>query len=393
MYHSPIAFNFEKRYIKKGYPELLILGDTRTGKTQAAEMMLSHYGLGITAQAEAMSYAGLVGGLQQVLQKKWDITWGKLPQNNRRLVIIDEATGLDEETIGKLSSIRSSGEATIEKIQSQRTEAKTRILWLSNPRERRMVAEFSSGISCLHSLTKQPEDIARWDMVVLVAKDDVDLKTLNWRTRKRVQHTHEARLCHDLILWCWTRKPNQIILSEETEDACTSYGTKLIERYTDDFPLLSQGEQRIKMAKLAVSLAGRLFSTEDGVNLIVRPEHVEYIFNWMCSVFDSKAFRYNKWSESREFDHNIIDVAPVQRFMDRLTRVGCIKFKALEKVQLRDIEEYMGIPTDEARAHLSQLLQNNALKRLHAQYYGKTSQFDTMLEAFISGNHKIKEEF
>ena len=172
-YHSPIRFRFDNKTIEKAYPEVLVIGDTRTGKTQTAEALLKHYGCGAQAQAETMSIAGLIGGLQKMFDKQWDVTWGKLPQNNRRLVIIDEASGMDEKFFGQLSSIRSSGVATIDKIASQRTEAKTRILWLSNPRGGLTVGQYSSGISVIQTLCKSPEDIARWDMAIIVAKDDI----------------------------------------------------------------------------------------------------------------------------------------------------------------------------------------------------------------------------
>jgi hypothetical protein len=371
----------------------LIIGDTRTGKTRTAEMLQKHYGLGVTAQAESMSYPGLVGGCQQLFNKAWDVTWGKLPQNNRRLVIIDEATGIDELMIGKLSSIRSSGVATIEKISSQKTEAKTRILWLSNPRDGMTVNEFSSGVDVIKTLTSQPEDIARWDMALIVSKDDVSMKRMDRRKQGAVAHEFTSKRCHDLILWAWTREPNEISISTETESALYDYADLMSQKYSSDFTLVVGAEQRVKLARLATSLAARLFSTSDGRTLVVRPVHVEYIFDFLNRVYDSQYFGYDLWSDNKKLGQKITNLPAICKIMEQLTPSGCIKFLELSQFTLRNLEEYMGVPTDEAKARLATLLQNNALKNFRGNSYTKSPQFNKMLREYSKTTVEVKEEF
>lgn len=348
-------------------------------------MLMNHYGLGVMAQGESASVAGLVGGAQQTMQH-WGITWGKLPQNNRRLVIIDEVSGLREEDIAKLSSIRSSGEATVDKIVSQKTEAKTRILWLSNPRDTRTVNQFSSGIDCIESLTRIKEDIARWDMAIIIGKDDVPLSEMRHLSQQAVPHVFTGALCRNLILWAWTRTVDEVMILSETEDAAFELGAALSKKYSSDFTLVVAPEQPLKLARLATALAGRLYSTCDGHHLIVEPGHVEYIFQYLDRVYSSENFGYDAWSMARNQGQELVDIQEIQRFMVRATPLGCLKLSEASKVTLRDIEELLGISIDEAKAQLSRLILNNALIRYYQNYYRKTPQFNRMLRDYAQHN-------
>lgn len=393
VYHSPLQFVFNKHLVKKAYPEVLIIGDTRTGKTQAAEAMLQHYGLGVTAQSESMSFSGLVGGCQQMFDKVWDVTWGKLPQNNRRLVIIDEATGMDKDMIAKLSSIRSQGVAVIEKISSQKTEAKTRILWLSNPRDGMTVNEYSTGVDVIKSLTDQPEDIARWDMALVIGKGDVNLKAMDHRAHRDIPHVYTGERCRNLILWAWTRNASEVNITKEAEGACYELAEKMSEKYSSDFTLVVGAEQRLKLARLATSLAARLFSTTDGKRLDVKRVHVEYIYTYLNRVYDSEHFGYDMWSENKRMGEHITNVSLIEGFMKQLGPAGCIKLLSQSRIQLRDMEECMGITTDEAKVKLSLLWQNNAFKKSTGNCYVKTPQFNQMLKAYGRKTEVKKGEF
>ena len=383
-YYSPLKFIFDGRAIEKAYPEILIIGDTRCGKTQIAETLHRHYGCGAVAQAEAMSYSGLVGGCQKMFDTQFDVTWGKLPQNNRRLVIIDETSGMDEDLFGKLSSIRSSGEASVEKIAAAKTEAKTRIIWLSNPRGKITVGQFSSGVSVIESLCSQPEDIARWDMAIILAKDDVDVYAHRSNNGKVVPHRFTSQRCHDLVLWAWTRERSEVIITPEATDACYVLGKAMSEKYDSGFTLVHEAEQPLKLARLSTALAARLFSSPDGKHLVVEPCHVEYIYEYLNRVYDSRHFGYDTYCLNSKSGNSIIDLEDITEFMVRIKEVGCNQFLMLEKMRLKDIEEFLGVTTDEAKTMLARLLQNNALKRLGGDYYRKSQQFNEMLRTFVT---------
>lgn len=392
VYHAPLRFVFNNEMIEKAYPEVLIIGDTRVGKSRSAVALMNHYGCGALAQAEAMSYSGLVGGCQKMFEGAWDVTWGKLPQHNRRLVIIDETSGMDEKLLGSLSDIRSSGIATIEKISSQKTEAKTRILWLSNPKKKLMVSQYSSGVSVIETLVSQPEDIARWDMVVIVAREDVPLRDIRELQKIKAPKTHTSDICHSLILWAWTREAHEVIIAKDTVDACFDCGQVLADKYSGEFALVSEAEQPLKLAKFASSLAARLFSTDDGVRLLVRPEHVEYICRFMQEVYDAPNFRYDSWSVKRNAGAKIHDRNEMHEFLKRIGYRGALNLLSLEKMRANDLAEMLGTSRDETLLLLSRLIGNNAIRRFYGDYYHKTKEFNDMLRDYTDRNVEMPTE-
>lgn len=381
VYHSPIRFNYDGKLLRKAYPEVLIIGDTRTGKTQCTEALQAHYGVGIIAGGEAMSFAGLVGGLQQ-LGKHWSCTWGKIPQNNRRLVVIDEAGGMAESAIAAMSSVRSQGRACITKIQSQETEALTRLIWLANPRESMTVNQFSSGIDVVESLVHFPEDIARWDAILIVSKDEIKFEDMATRRRAQTPHKYTTELCRNLVLWTWTREANEIIITEEAEDACYNLGEAMCEKYSSDFTLVNPSEQRTKLVRLSTALAGRLYSTTDGKKLIVHEAHVQYIYDFLNRIYDSRYFQYDTWSVNQTLGNRIINIEEVKEFCLTIGKYGCLKFLEQKTMRCREIEEYLGVTADEAKAKLSKLLLNNAMKRAKGDYYSKSPEFNAMLAEY-----------
>jgi len=388
VYHSPLRFFYEKKLLRKAYPEVLIIGDTRTGKTQCAEALQAHYGVGILAGGESMSFAGLVGGLQQ-LGKHWSCTWGKIPQNNRRLVIIDEAGGMNPDDIEKMSRVRSQGKAEITKIQSQETEAWTRLIWLANPKEAKTINQFSSGIEAVESLVKCPEDISRWDAVLIVSKDEIPFSSMSSRNRVPVEHRYTAELCKNLVLWSWTREPEEIEITQEAEDECYKLAERMCKKYCSDFTLVNDSEQRKKIIRLATALASRLYSTPDGKKLIVFKSHVTYIYEFLNRIYDSKYFKYDTWSVNQLAGTRIIKREEVEAFCISIGPYGCGKFHEQRTMRLQDIENYLGISHDEAKAKLSTLLLNNAMSRDKGDNYKKTPEFNQMLREYSDIHREV----
>lgn len=392
VYHSPLRLIYDKKIVKKGYPEILIIGDTRTGKTQCTEALVHHYGVGVCAGGESMSFAGLIGGCQQ-LGKEWSITWGVIPQNNRRLVVIDEAGGMKEEDIAKMSSVRSQGIAEITKIKNQKTEARTRMLWLANPRDSMTVNEFSSGVDMVKTLVSSPEDIARWDMIMVVSKDEIKFSAMATGTRVKTPHRYTADLCHSLVLWAWCRSAEEIHITEEAEHEAFHLAEKMCNKYCTDFTVVNDAEQRIKIIRLATSLAARLYSTTNGKDIVVHKNHVRYIYDFLNRTYDSKYFRFDQWSINHTAGRQIVNVEEVEEFCREIGPQGCMKFHERGAVRLQEIENYLGISHDEAKAKLSKLLLNNAMYAGKGDTYKKSPLFNTMLIKYAELTEQPTKEF
>ena len=78
------------------------------------------------------------------------------------------------EDVKELSATRSSGAITINKIAKGEAKARTRLIWLSNPRSGRNIEDFYwKGYGAFQEYIPVVEDQARYDLVLTAAREDV----------------------------------------------------------------------------------------------------------------------------------------------------------------------------------------------------------------------------
>jgi hypothetical protein len=288
-----------------------------------------------------------------------------------------------------MSQIRSSGIAEITKIQTERTFARTRLVWLSNPRSDTPVSYFNSGVEIVKDLIGKPEDIARFDLVLVMATNEVPKEVINASSRETVEHIYTSELCHHLILWVWSRKPDQVIISEATTQKCLDVAEKLCNKYSSDVPIVTISEQKIKIIRLAVALAARLFSCDiKGEKVIVNPEHVEYIGEYLDKIYSTTAFAYDIWSKSRR---SAITLTNEKLVEDRLRAIGKAVIEVLmdmRQIRINDIEEVLGMTREEAKEFISFMVRNRALCKQYT-YYIKQPALIVLLRRL---QNEMKEE-
>jgi hypothetical protein len=362
-FHSPLAFKFGGQIVHRGWIESLIVGDTRTGKSEAAEQYVRHFGAGEIVGGEGATIAGLVGGVQQISGKDWAVTWGVIPLNDRRLVVIDELSGLHPEEIAKMSDVRASGIARLTKIQSEVTYARTRLLWLGNPRSGGM-EQFTYGIDALRPLIGNPEDIARFDLAMAVSKHDVASEEINKpREAGELKYTSEA--CHTLLMWVWTRRLDQIVWMRGAEDQVYKLANEMGQRYIEDPPLVQAANARIKIARVAIAIAARTFSTDDSCEkIVVTKEHVQDAVKFMDVLYDMPTLGYGDRSRER-----ILDVQEAEENKDEIRRY-LLERRNLAKLlrqtgrfRRQDIEEVMNMDRENANAVINKLYDSRMIHK------------------------------
>lgn len=210
-YCSPLKFYFQGRLLPRGWLDVLILGDTRCGKSVLAEGILNKLQMGQLICCEGASFVGLVGGLQQLSSRsKWNIIWGKIPLNSGKLVVLDELSSYPVEEIGKMSGLRSSGIAEISKVESGMTRAATRLIWISNPRNDMKLNQFVYGVEAVRELIGRPEDIARFDFVLAIREEDVSKEITNQKKDLKAVDLQWENL-RELVMWAWQLRPADVI--------------------------------------------------------------------------------------------------------------------------------------------------------------------------------------
>lgn len=301
VYHSVLGFNFQNKYIHKGWNEMAVVGDTRTGKSETITTMMGHYRMGEFITGENTTFAGLVGGMQKT-GEQWRITWGKIPLNDRRFVAVDEIGSLAEDTIQRMSGIRSSGIAEITKIQTEKTHARTRLIMMGNPRNNRSLSAYAFGVNALKELIGAPEDVARFDFAMACAGSDVPIEVINaeFQTHDRVEHMYESDMCNTLIRWVWSRQPDDVVFGKGVEEAILQLAMKQGREYSNRIPLVEAANQRIKIAKLAIAVAARLFSTDaSGEKIVVKKVHVRFVDEYLDRIYGSHTLGYKEFSRQQ----------------------------------------------------------------------------------------------
>lgn len=382
VYHSPLLITMGGRTVK-GWTEGLIVGDSAQGKTEATVRMMNHYGLGGRLECKNASTAGLLGGCQQISNGRWIVTWGFIPSHDKGLAILEELKGASTEVIGKLTDMRSSGVAEITKIEKRRTHARCRILAVSNPRYERKVASYSFGIEAAKELIGALEDLRRFDIVHIISSDEIDTSTLNAAELNGHPATYSAADCRALLLWAWTRTPEQCVLSSETVEVCLRCATQLCDEFSDAVPIIDRGSMRYKLARLAASVACRTFSASDDMQSIeVRPCHVVWVAEFLRRTYSTRAMGYKEYTETVKTINELKDADQIKKnFMAMPFPHEAIQsFIRADRIDVQDIQDWTSWDRPEAMHLLSLLVRKHAVKRDY-KGYRKTSAFISLLRS------------
>ena len=310
VYHSVLRFRFQGSLLTRGWLEAFIIGDTSQGKSDLFLKLSNHYNLGMRVSGEGSRRTGLAWTWQQTANH-WFVRFGTIPNNDRRLICIDEAAGIDEEQLEKLTDMRTSGiaDATGGPIPAK-AHARTRLLWMSNARTGQTLRTFMFPVEAIQSVFRKSEDIRRLDFAIGVVTGTVDDKVIhqNAETMAPVEHKYTSDLSHSLVLWAWTRKPDNIIINNETnkviQDAAMYFGRT----YSARIPLVESAVQRIKIARMAVAVAARVFSADEtGEKVIVLPEHVKFVTDFLKKQYnDPIGLDYLNYTTSNRLDSTFV---------------------------------------------------------------------------------------
>ena len=298
IYHTVLNFYFQEQYVKRGWGELLIIGDSGQAKTTIVERLMHHYRLGELHSGESSRRTGLVYNMQQN-NKRWFLVWGAFPLNDGGLLTIDELSGLSEEDLAVMSDVRSSGIAKATGVITAETTSRTRAIYISNPRNGRQLNTETYGVNAVLKLMGKAEDVRRLDIAMSVASGDVDPALVNKSLKDipEVPHKYTSDLCNTRVLWAWSRKPDNVKFTDEATEHILAKATEMGAKYSSKVPIVEAADQRIKIARLAVAAACCVFSTSNGEDVIVKPEHVDFVVDFMNKLYCAKSFGYDKLSE------------------------------------------------------------------------------------------------
>jgi hypothetical protein len=365
VFHSALGFTFAGHPVRRGWLELLVVGDTRTGKSEVAARIVDHYRAGEVVECESASFAGIIGGLQQYgASKEWAVTWGAVPINDRRLVVLDEISGLEPSEIAEMSSVRSSGTAQLTKIRQEETLARTRLIWMGNPRIGSL-REVTYGVQAIQPLIGSPEDIARFDLAMSLRAGEVSATAINRRYNPGRLH-YPSDSCNLLIRWAWSRTPDQIVWMPGSEDEVLREAVEMGKRYIEEPPLVQVANVREKIARIAVALAIRTFSTDrSGERVLVRRTHVRDAVRFIDILYSMEGFGYAE--RSRQV---ISERKEAEKHADRIKKYLYEKPQLAEflrgtgSFRRQDLEEILNIDKEDANQIISFLWSKKMVRKI-----------------------------
>lgn len=383
-YHSPLYLNIDG-HLTNGWVNAIIVGDSSQGKSEASTKLIEHYGLGERVDCKNASSAGLVGGCVPGVGNRWFIQWGIIPTHDKRLVVLEEIKGASTEIIGRLTDMRSSGRAEIPKIEKRRAWARTRLVFVSNPRSDRPVAAYNFGIETIKELIGSLEDIRRFDIADILSAVDVNVTEINRRTMaaEATVPKFNSILCRRRVLWAWTRTATQVRFTPEARNLCLTAAESLCEKFTDALPLIDKGTTRYKLARLAASLAVMTLSTADDdiQTVVVRDCHVAYIVRELEARYSKPSFGYRDFSAAQAFSNAVIDPGIVEKWIKGTKHPSDLVEHLLHarEITLTDLQDWCELERDDAQKLLSLFVRKHAIVR-EKSYYIKTQEFINLLK-------------
>lgn len=341
----------------KGWLDTMVIGDTRTGKSQMAQRLTKQLSMGSYINGENARATGVIGGVQR-MGDSWIITWGAIPMNDRGLLVVDEASGLSIDDIKDLSATRSSGAVTINKIAKGEARARTRLVWLSNPRSGRNLEEFYwRGFGAFTEFIPVAEDQARYDIVLTAAREDVP----ELEGYKDDGARPPVEFWRTLIHLAWSISSDAIRYSDEVAQHIAIVARELGKTYGGG-TLVVEVAVHEKLIRLSCAIAMLMGNITSAKFLGITKQHVDFAKSFLVSTYEKPSMDYANY---------IREYTRVQR--DKTGNINFVRglFAAHPALKMllssnvfrgNQVREILGTSTDEASSIISQLVQKGLLK-------------------------------
>lgn len=303
VFNSPLDITYNGKI--RGALDIFILGDTRTGKSEASKNLTKLYDFGEVIPLKTATVASLIGGTDERLKRT---KLGALPRHHKELAVLEEFSGAPADFIKSLTEIRSSNIVKIYRVAGEvKAPCKLRMITISNPiaygTNLAQLISYPNGIEPLNELIKSPEDIARYDAFMLITQQP--LLDPNQNGLKEELKIDEA--CYKVkSKWIKSLKSENVIISEELGNYIFSKALELNNIFSCSFPVFGS-ETNKKIARLSSALACMLCNTVDYENIIVTKEHVDVIVNFLKSIYDNNVFRLKDFAEEEKSFNIVVD--------------------------------------------------------------------------------------
>lgn len=398
VWHSAINFHYGEQIIDRGWLEIFVIGDTRTGKSVTFRQLAKHYGIGTWADCKNISIAGLLGSVNSssATGERY-VTAGLLPQNDKGVVGLDEMEGAKFGRITMLeglASMRSEGIVRITKAAQAQYRARVRKICMANPGKGLLIAETGkTGAQLILEMIPQPENIARFDAALCVSQEDVLAELINQSEGLSIPKwdTDSQKL---LLNWIYSRKSNQINFTPEAQEKVREIANLMCKKYDSTLPIVESSDQKTKIAKWAVAIAGFCFSsTNNDEDILVLESHVLTAYELLNFFYEKPVMSYHTFSSEKK-QRRILQDEPQVR--DTLNTMQEDKYKfaelllKMDEINEKSLRNIVNGPM--ATQILKNLISNNCIHLIQGgrrdTAYEKNPTFTVWLKLFIKEQNK-----
>lgn len=335
-YCSQIQFKFDDEMLKKGWVEVVIVGDSGQGKTQLYDNLSKAIGLGEFISGTSATRTGISYSYQQT-SDTWFLKWGKYPLNDGRLLFIDEGQSLSIDEWNKMSSGRSDGVIRADGVKQGEHPTRTRLIVSCNPKDNRILDDNMCGIETLKYIFR-PADIRRFDLPIFLSSSDQssDIVNIPQDERAVTQQKITPDILRKSVCWAWTRKAGNVVFEKGVVKRICEHATVLLNLYgaAKDIPIVTT-DMRHKLARLAVALATFLHSTDQAhQKVVVKIEHVEYIDKFLREIFNHENCCLNVYAELK-MDNSTLTDEEFNSFLETMEKEG-LALRADGKINLSE---------------------------------------------------------
>lgn len=307
-YHTVLEFNFGTFKNVRGYLDTLIVAESRVGKSSTAEALQNLYGLGAftSLAGNSATIPGIIGGSNKV-NGSYQTRAGLIPMNHRGLVIFEELAKCNSNLVRELTDIRSSNQVRIARVSGTLTlPALVRMITLTNVKSSnnkiKPINSYPNGIDILIELIGTPEDIARYDLMLVLGENGNKIINPFWTPVT----PFEPEAYQTRIRWIWSRTVDQIIISADIGKYILEKCNELNKIYDSHVKIFGT-EAWKKVSRLAIAIAGYLVSTDETYEkIIVNKEHVDAAIDYLIKCYDNGTFKLKEYVNMERL-YNTID--------------------------------------------------------------------------------------
>lgn len=363
-FHAALQFNFNGN-TERGTLDTLIVTESRIGKSSTAEALQKLYSLGtfVSLAGGNATIAGIIGGSNKV-NGSYQTRAGLLPMNHRGLVIFEELAKCDKDLVKALTDTRSSGSVKITRVSGDlQLPALVRMITLSNVKSSskniQPIASYPNGITILVDLIGAPEDIARYDLMLVMGETGNRIIDPNWRPIT----PFEPDVYKTKIRWVWSRNPDQIIITRDVVEYIFKKCNELNSKYDSHIKIFGT-EAWKKVARLATAIAGYIVSTDDTYEkIIVTTECVDEAVDYLISCYDNNTFKLKEYVDN-ERRYGDIDDDGIKLLQDIYNQspMTIRQLSVLDKTNRMNLTSATGLDNDMYNKLMNRLVQGAFVK-------------------------------